>query len=127
MASALDYRLPYLAGPLRRSRASLRAALERWADEAAAGPDPQARRNVHDALLAVVTAAVNAAVPAFSTTDTVVERLRALEAPPAPVAPARRAALSSPGLALLLVGMVAFAIWMGDVQVVLAMAGRCPV
>jgi hypothetical protein len=127
VASALDCRFPYLAHPLRRSTASLRGALERWADEAAAGADPQARRNVRDALLAVVTAAVNAAVPAFSTADTVVERLRALDAPPVRVAPARRAALSSPALALPLLGMVALAVWMGDIQVVLAMAGRCPV
>jgi Zn-dependent protease with chaperone function len=127
VASAFDCRFPYLARPLRRSTAGLRGALERWADEVAAGADPQARRNVRDALLAVVTARVDAAVPAFSTADTVVERLRALDAPPVRVAPARRAALSSPALALPLLGMVALAFWMGDIQVVLAMAGRCPV
>ncbi|MBW3575952.1 MAG: M48 family metalloprotease [Actinobacteria bacterium] len=126
VANALDVRLPYVLGPLRRSTASLRVALERWADEAAAGAEPHARDDLRDALFTTVTAAVNSTVPAFSTADTVLERLRALEAPPVRLVPARHALLSSPALALTVLGVVALAFWMGDIQVVLAMAGRCP-
>lgn len=126
VANTLDLRLPYVLRPLRRSTASLRVALERWADEAAAGADPQARYELRDALFATVTATINATVPGFSTADTVMDRLRALEAPPPRLAPGGHAVLSSPALGLTVLGLAALAFWMGDIQVVLAMAGRCP-
>lgn len=111
--------------PVRRSARCLRTALERWADEEAARAGPQARRDLRGALLGVTAATVEPTMAAFSGADSLLERLRALEAPP----PEHRrwlAALSVPGLVLGSVGAAALGMWMGDVQVLVAMAGHCP-
>lgn len=126
LATAMEHALPYLP-LLRTSTATLRLALERWADEEAAGVDPEARRVLHAALLGVTWASVNPSVAAFSAAETVMERLRALELAPATPSPLPRATLLAPGLALGLLTLSALTIWIGDVQVLLAMVGRCPI
>ena len=76
--------------PLRRCTAELRLALERWADEDAAAHS--GRPTVRRALLSMLEPLLaTPAVPAFTTADTVVERINALGAPP--VAPSSRVLL----------------------------------
>ncbi|MDQ3353046.1 MAG: M56 family metallopeptidase [Actinomycetota bacterium] len=126
LATALERGLPFLP-LLRRSTATLRLALERWADEEAAGVDPEARRVLHSALLGVTWAVVNPSLAAFSAAETLIERLRALELAPLQSSPIPRAVLLAPGLALGLLSLSALSIWIGDARVLLAMAGRCPI
>ncbi len=123
LATVVERALPFLP-PVRRSTRSLRTALERWADEEAAGAEPQARRDLRAALLGVTGAALDPTVAAFSAADGVMERLRALESPPVRRGPGT--ALLAPGLVLGLLGLAALGIWMGDLQVLIAMSGRCP-
>jgi hypothetical protein len=61
---------------------ALRCAVERWADEEAAGPEPSGRASVHAALLRVAELASMPDVAAFTTPGTVAERLEALQAEP---------------------------------------------
>ena len=81
LAALLEGTLP----PMRRCTAELRLALERWADEDAAvrSGRPIVRRALMSLLEPLLAAP---AVPAFTTADTVVERIDALELPP-PTAP----------------------------------------
>ena len=123
--TALERAFPFLP-PMHKSARALRTALEQWADEEAASAGSQARRDLRGALLGVTAAALKPTVAAFSAADTVMERLRALESPPLE----RRlgpAALLAPGLVLGVLGLAALGIWMGDMQAVIAMAGRCPI
>jgi Zn-dependent protease with chaperone function len=62
--------------------AALRCAVERWADEEAAGPRSTGRASVHAALLRVAELASMPDIAAFTTPETVVERLEALQADP---------------------------------------------
>jgi hypothetical protein len=75
--------------PARRSAATLRLAVERWADEEAAGGCPQRRPAMRRALVKVVTGA-GVPAPPFADVGTVVARLDALaERPPRAGLPAR--------------------------------------
>lgn len=67
---------------VRRGVAALRCAVERWADEEAAGPRPTGRASVHAALLRVAELASMPDLAAFTTPGTVEERLEALRADP---------------------------------------------
>lgn len=109
-----------------RSIRALRAGLERWADEAAAGERGSSRLVVRDALLGVTWALVNPAVAAFGAADCVVERLDALEGEPAQPSALRRAAIYLPAVAVPVAVVVALGVWAGDARAVLAMAGTCP-
>ena len=62
-----------LLGPVRRSAAALRAALERWADEQAAQANSGGRASVRSALLRVATAmvAIDTRLASFVTASTV--------------------------------------------------------
>lgn len=125
VATALEHAFAFLPFT-RRSTAALRAALERWADETAAGEAGEFRAVVRGALLGVTRALVDPAVAAFSAAETVVERLDALEAPPPRPARLRRAAVYAPALVAGAAVLVAFGAWGSEAQAVLAMAGRCP-
>jgi Zn-dependent protease with chaperone function len=61
---------------------ALRCAVERWADEAAAGSDSSERASVHAALLRVAELAAIPDITAFTTPETVAERLEALRSAP---------------------------------------------
>src|SRR5207237_9314457 len=76
-AAALDHGFAFFP-PARRSTGVLRTALERWADEVAAGDQPAERTVLRSALLDVVALAVGAELAAFAAADTVSERLEAL-------------------------------------------------
>lgn len=126
LATALEHGFVFLPF-VRRSATALRAALERWADEEAAGETREARSAVRDALLGVTRALVAPAVVAtFSAADTVIERLDALEGAPPHPSRLRRAALYIPGLAVGALVLVALGAWAGEVSTMLAMTGRCP-
>jgi Zn-dependent protease with chaperone function len=63
---------------VRRGVTALRCAVERWADEAAAGPGSSDRASVHAALLRVAELAAMPDIAAFTAPETVAERLEAL-------------------------------------------------
>lgn len=67
---------------VRGATGALRCALERWADEEAAGGDASSRASVHAALLRLAELAAMPEVAAFTTPGTVAERLDALQADP---------------------------------------------
>ena len=123
VATALE-RLILVPG-LRRSTAALRAALERWADEAAATEPDCSRRTVRQALLGMAT--VEAALPVgqFSAADAVLERLDALEREPQAPPIGYHAALYLPGLLIAMAAFLGVGGWTSQVDHVLALAGTC--
>jgi len=92
--------------PAKASAQALRLALERWADEAAAGSKPLARSRLRSALLMVAVDGERPALAAFSALDGLIERLAAMSEPEA----ATVSAIWWPVLLLpgLLLGAVAF-------------------
>lgn len=126
LATALESGLGFI--PLvRRSTGALRTAVERWADEEAAGATCERRHVLRAALLGMTGALGAPAVAAFSPVETVVERVLALEAPSMPATGLHRAALYLPGLLLGAAVLVALASWTADARMVWAMANTCPV
>lgn len=123
-AGAADASLGWV--PLvRPSTAELRLALERWADEIAAGTPPQ-RRVLHDALATVATTVLTPAVTGLSSLDTLTERLNALRRPA--VAPSSSERI----IALLPVAIVAgglttiVALWHSQLLMMIALISHCP-
>ena len=110
----------------RRSTKALRAALERWADEWAAGAATSSRATVRSALVEVTRVQVDPAVAAFSAAETLMERLDALGSDPPQPSLLRRAALYLPCLAAGTAVVVALGLWAGQARWVLAMAAHCP-
>src|SRR5581483_3338883 len=80
-AGALDHAFSFVPFA-RRSTKALRAALERWADESAAGVASSSRATVRSALLEVTRVQIDPAIAAFSAAETLVERLDALDTAP---------------------------------------------
>jgi hypothetical protein len=101
-------------------------ALERWADEEAAGDTASAREAVRSALLGVTWALVSPELAAFSAADTVMERLRALESAPSRPTAMHQALVYAPGVVPIFGVAVALGVWAGNLRLLLAMAGRCP-
>jgi Zn-dependent protease with chaperone function len=124
LATALEHALGFLP-PIRTSTGALRVALERWADEEAAGESGHERVVLRRALLRAARALVSPALAAFSAPDTVLERLQALNSPRTGPSRSRRAVVYAPGLALGIVVLVAFGAWAGEARTLIAMAGRC--
>jgi Zn-dependent protease with chaperone function len=125
LATAVEHAFGFLR-PVRSSAAALRTAIERWADEEAAGDSAEARLALRAALLGVTTTAVAPSVAAFSAVETVVERVQALEAPPPRPTRLRRLALYLPGAALGLPVILALGAWAGSAHMVVAATPRCP-
>jgi len=119
-----------LLGPVRRSAAALRAALERWADEQAAQASAGGRASVRSALLRVAAAmaAVEPRFASFVTASTVPERLEALQAdaPASRGLPWRRLPVYLPALLLLLGVPVLVGAILGQADVIHHLAGICP-
>ena len=67
---------------VRSSTRAMRLAVERSADEGAAGEDPVARRVLYSALTAAARLVPQPGIASFGGIDTVLERLRALESAP---------------------------------------------
>lgn len=124
LATALDHGFAFFP-PARRSTGVLRTALERWADEVAAGDQPVARTVLRSALLNVVAIAVGVELAAFAAADTVTERMDALARPrPAPSRWARTL-MYAPGLSLAAV-VVAVVVTSGSqAYMVISMVGHC--
>lgn len=119
---ALDRVLPIL----RPSTASLRTALERWADEDAAASSPEARVAVHDALLHVAATLTNEpAIAAFTSVATLVDRLDALESPAPSPGWAQRASAHAAIGGVGVISATAFGAWIVEAHMMLSMAGIC--
>jgi hypothetical protein len=113
---------------VRRATAALRCAVERWADEEAAGSGTAGRASVHAALLRVAELVAMPDVAAFTTSGTVAERLEALQAGPdgGPVV-VRRALVYVPAGLLLLAAVVLLGGGLVErVTVLHLLAGFCP-
>lgn len=125
-AAAIDHAVVFLP-PVRRSTKVLRASLERWADEVAAGGAPGRRQALRGALLDVTRAMVAPmAVAAFSTAETILERVDALDRPAMQPPRRTRLALYAPGVALGALATIALSAWAANTQLLIAMAGTCP-
>ena len=125
LATALEHSVSFLP-PVRHSTAALRVTLERWADEEAAGPAPESRRVVRDALLGVTSAMMAApSVAAFASAETLLERITALEGEAPQPSRLAHGLLYIPGTVLATVAAYAFLAWGADMQRVVAMAGSC--
>lgn len=115
-------RVPFV----RRSVRAFRTALERWADEDAAGEHEESRSTVRSALVGVALAVVDPAVAAFTGVDDVVERLDALQAPTPSPSALRRVAIYIPVIVVSVAVLMAVGGWVGHTRAMLAMAGPCP-
>jgi len=107
---------------VRSSTRTLRLALERSADEEAAGADPVARRILYSALTAAARCLPQTGITTFGGVDMVLERLRPLESN----APSDRTGWSR--VAVGLVASTAASLWLLSVVVVgvsLASSGIC--
>ncbi len=109
----------------RSSNQALRAGFERWADDGATAGRPERRLALRDALLAVVMADAPQGVAAFSLAEATAERIEAMDTPPR-ASLAMHAGIYLPGAAAFGVAVGAMGGWIGQMQAVLAMAGRCP-
>jgi beta-lactamase regulating signal transducer with metallopeptidase domain len=112
---------------VRRGVGALRCAVERWADEAAAGPRSSNRASVHAALLRVAELAAMPDIAAFTTPETVAERLEALRTAPARgLAVGRRLLVYLPAGLLLLASAVAVDHILEHVSFLGLLADLCP-
>lgn len=125
LASAVQRALVF--SPLAtRSVASLRVALERWADEDAVAAIEDGRDRLRRALLQVTVSMIDAEVAAFSAADAVLERLDALEIPPPGLGTGLLGLFYIPGFAVGIASVAGLGAWVSTLQMVLQMAGRCP-
>jgi len=110
-----------------RGTAALRCAVERWADEEAAGPQSTDRASVHAALLKVAELVSVPDVAAFTTPGTVVERLEALRSDPngSPAIGPRTLVYLPAGLLLVAVVVTVDSI-LAHVTFLHMLAGLCP-
>ncbi|HJT78724.1 MAG TPA: hypothetical protein VJ739_16085, partial [Gemmataceae bacterium] len=110
-----------------RSTSVLRLALERWADEAAAGETETQREAVRRALESLAESPpTGAAVAAFTGADTVLERLSALrDGPPRPSL-CQHTAAYLPGCFLFAGAGLVLSLSGGAAHAVLTLAAHCP-
>lgn len=113
--------------PVARTAAALRLAVERWADEEAAGPTRKARVALRDSLLRLAGVAPVAGVAAFTDAGTVAARVTALDFPPPRPRLPQHAMVYVPGTMAGAVAAPAVITWGGHVHMLLAMAGRCTI
>ena len=124
IAAALDHSVGVLT-PLRRGTTAWRCALERCADEAAAGADPGRRRQLRRALLDLSIGTAGPALAAFGAVDTILERSDALLEDPPVGDWAARLAVYGPAASSTAVAAFAALAWLVQTGTVLALAGRC--
>ena len=123
LATALEGAIPIA----RFSTVALRTALERWADEDAAGVDTRQRNQVRNALIAMAQAALAPVteLAAFGSPTTIIERVDALERPPVTGAAGPRLLAYAAVGVLGVAGAGTVALWTSQVHMMLAMAGYC--
>ena len=124
LGAALDRAL-VLHPFVRASTAQLRCALERWADEEAAGATAADRATARGALLAAALAPLPVAVAGFGPVETVAARVAALERPAQRSTPLSRLVATAPLLALTFVVAGTAGSAGGDIWAVLTMPVRC--
>jgi len=117
-------------GPVRRSAAALRVALERWADEEAASSLPRGRDQLRSALVrtALLRIEGSEAAPAlagFSAADTVLERVAALERAPSASSVHLSRLLYAPGVLLGLVAVAVTGSSASQMRLLFSMLGHC--
>lgn len=113
--------------PVARSAAALHLAVERWADDDAAGTTPASRLAVRDSLLALAGMSPVLDAAGFTDARTVVARIRALEAPSPRPAIGAHLLLYVPGGAAGAIAAPALVAWGGHARMIVAMAGRCAI
>lgn len=126
LAVAIDRSFAFIP-PVIHSTNALRTALERWADESAAGADIADRKSLREALLAVAQVRLGAAVAAFSCAGTVVERLSALERDPPRPSVLPHALVYAPGVIVGAGLAMAVAGWALDTRVLALVSSTCPI
>ncbi len=89
LAAAAECAFGYLPGA-RSGVDSLRCAIERWADEDAAGDDSRVRGSTRRALVGVAIGGLSVDAAAFGGLATVIERVTALDSPPPAPSGSRR-------------------------------------
>lgn len=125
LASAVRWGLGWFP-PARWSVSALVVALERWADEVAASSIDDGRTQLRSALHHVTTQLAGVAIAAFSGADTVAERLAALDRPVAGLRLSALGLLYSPGFVLGVTSLAGLGIWVRNLEMMIEMAGRCP-
>lgn len=111
----------------RRGVDSLRCAIERWADEDAAGSDERVRGSTRRALVEVAVGGVSVDAAAFGGLATVVERVAALDMPAPNPSGLRRLNTMAP-FAVVGLGAVFSAVWtVTRLWFVLSMPVHCPI
>lgn len=123
MGAALEGTLGFLPF-VRRSAAVLRLALERWADEEAAGVAPGGRVTVGEALEVVMGTTLSSSLAAFGAAETVVERHRAL-AGSVPSPGGRGFLAYAPVVTLVLAVLASWGAWLGSAGSALAAGSLC--
>jgi hypothetical protein len=113
--------------PAKASARALRLALERWADEVAAGRAEGARACLASALLTVAAEGERPLLAAFSVLDGLVERVSAMSVPPAGMAvrPFWWPVLLLPGLLLGAIALYALSRLGHSAYCLLTMPGGC--
>lgn len=104
---------------------TLQTALERWADEEASR-SPGVRSALREALVRLTVSTVGVDLAAFSAAETIAERLEALDSAPRRPGLGLLGLLYSPGVALGAASVAGLAVWAGELRMVIAMAGSCP-
>jgi hypothetical protein len=126
LAGAVSQALGFL-WPVRRSVAVLREALERAADEEAAGDSLARRQTLGRALLVAASERVPAGAASLSPVDTVLDRVDALASAPHRPPRWKRIAIYLPGATLTSVAWFALVCWVPALVRMATTAGRCSI
>ncbi len=118
--------MAFLGLPVARSSvAAMRNALERWADDTAAGTDLARRWNLRTALLGVADTAMHEPIAALWGSAPVADRITALEDTPARSSSTRRLVTYAPIAVVAFSGAAALGLWLGQLPAIVSMAS-CP-
>ena len=113
--------------PVARTAAALRLAVERSADEEAAGTSDKERVALRDSLLRLAGVTPVAGAAPFTDAGTVAARVIALEHPPARLRLAQHLMVYLPAAFAVALAAPAVITWGGHLHMVVAMAGRCTI
>lgn len=123
--AALEAVLGRVFHPLTASARSLRLALERWADEAAATDPGGSPLEVKAALLNMARAAESSRLAAFSAANTLTSRLEALDRPSSSPYLQGRLVAYAPAAALVVAVLLTAQLWASQGMTTVAVALRC--
>jgi Zn-dependent protease with chaperone function len=112
--------------PVKKSAWTLEVALERRADEVAAGTSSNARITLRSALMAVAGITPLPGLAAFAAVDTLMERFGSLGAPPRRPSMLWWPIVLLPGLVLAMVAVYGLTRWGQGAYCIASMPGRCP-